>query len=255
MGNLIKMDLYRMNKARSFRVCLILAFILGLLSTPLEKAMYALGSLLSSDESLVFAPTASLSDMIAQPVSALIYMLALLSVVSFFYADIEGGYIKNIAGQMPKKGFTVLSRYLAAIPHNLAFLVFGFAGNVIGTLLFRKIVGGGAIPESVVIFLLRLLLLQGICAILLLFVTTMRNKSMGVVLAVLFGLPVMFLIYMAINSGLRQIFSNVDITPYMPDQVLQEVRPDKLRALLVSLVTTGVFLPLSIHIFDKRDVR
>ena len=32
MGNLIRMDLYRMNKAKSFRVCLILAFVFALFS-------------------------------------------------------------------------------------------------------------------------------------------------------------------------------------------------------------------------------
>ena len=35
MGNLIRMDLYRMNRGKSFRVCLILAFAVALLATPL----------------------------------------------------------------------------------------------------------------------------------------------------------------------------------------------------------------------------
>ena len=42
MGNLIRMDLYRMNKAKSFRVCLILTFAFALASTPLEKLLYDL---------------------------------------------------------------------------------------------------------------------------------------------------------------------------------------------------------------------
>ena len=34
MGNLIRMDLYRMNRAKSFRVCLILSFVIALAATP-----------------------------------------------------------------------------------------------------------------------------------------------------------------------------------------------------------------------------
>ena len=41
MGKLLRMDLYRMRKAKSFWVCLILAFLFGLLSTPgVKKLVY-----------------------------------------------------------------------------------------------------------------------------------------------------------------------------------------------------------------------
>jgi len=57
-------------------------------------------------------------------------------------------------------------------------------------------------------------------------------------------------------SGLQQLFnSEITITPYMPDQVLKENNPGIVRALLVSAVTIGVFLPLSIRVFDKKDVK
>jgi len=256
MGNLIKMDLYRMNKAKSFRVCLILVFVLALASTPLEKALTLLAKSLAPDETADFAATVNLSEIIGSPLSALMIMLALLSVVSFFFADMEAGYIKNIAGQMPKKGFSVLSRYIAAVPHNIAFMLTGLAGNLIGTLPLRRIIVDGAVPESAGIFLLKLLLLHCICAILLLFVTSFRNKSIGIVLAVLLGLPVMSLIYLGINTGLEKIFGGeVNIAPYMPDQILKETKPELIRALLVSAVTIGIFLPLSIRVFDKKDVK
>ena len=41
----------------------------------------------------------------------------------------------------------------------------------------------------------------------------------------------------------------------MPDQLLREASPKTLRAVLVSAVTVGVFLPLSIRVFDKKDVK
>ena len=255
MGNLVRMDIYRMLRAKSFRVCLITAFVLALCATPVEWGLTMLARSLSNDTP-PFPDTVQLASLISHPASALIYMLAFLSAVIFFYADIEAGYIKNIAGQMPKKGFSVLSRYIAAMPHNLLFLAVGLIGNLIGSVLLRKITMDGDLLGSIVTFALRFLLMQAVCAILLLTTTSFRNKSLGMILAVMLGLPVMALIYIGINSGLGQLFGKpVDITPYLPDQVLKEDAPDVLRALLVSAVTIGIFLPLSIRIFDKKDVK
>ncbi len=256
MGNLIRMDLYRMNKAKSFRVCLILTFALALISTPLEKLIYSLGNMLKVDNLGGFAAAANLCGMIASPLSVIMVMLAFLSIVCFFHADMESGYIKNIAGQMPRRGFSILSRFIAAVPHNLAFMLAGLAGTLIGTLPLQQIVVEGSILESVGTFLLRLLLMQGVCSILLLCTASLRNKSLGMILAVLLGLPLMGLIYLGVNTGLQQLFgSGFSVIPYMPDQVLQEAQPELIRSILVAAATIGIFLPLSIRVFDKRDVK
>ena len=181
--------------------------------------------------------------------------LILLSLCAFYYADMENGYIKNIAGQMPMKGFTILSRFLDAAMHNLFFILAGIIGNVIGTLLVQRITADSAVADSFRILALKFILLQSICAILLLVVSTFRSKSLGMILAVLFGLGLTSLIYLGINSGLQQIFrKDIDITRYMPDSVMGENPLDTLKAILVSAVTTGIFLPLSIRIFDRKDV-
>ena len=255
MGNLIRMDLYRMNKAKSFRVCLLVTFLLALLSTPLIMALEALARMLAPNSIEETKMVYNLVDHIANPASSLGYMLCLLSAVMFFYADIEGGFIKNIAGQMPKKGFTILSRFFATVPHCLVFMLAGFIGDLIGSAPFIQITVEGSLLKAAGVFCLKLLLLESICSILLLITSSFRNKSLGMILAVLLGLPVMYLIYMAINAGLDQVFKGANIVPYMPDQVLKEEYPGAFRALLVSAVTIGIFLPLSIRVFDKKDVK
>ena len=255
MGNLIRMDLYRMNKAKSFRVCLILAFVLALCATPLEWAILQLGKVLDSSKYVAMSPTTDLAKLIASPMASINIMLALLSVVCFFHADMENGYIKNIAGQMPKRGYSILSRYIAAIVHSLVFMLVSLAGYIAGSLPFQQVVVQSSIGEAVLYFILKWLLLQAICAILLLVTASFRNKSLGMILAVLLGLPLMGLIYLGINTGLGQVIKGADINPYMPDMVLRETAPDKLRALLVAAVTIGVFLPLSIRVFDAKDIK
>ena len=267
MGNLVRMDLYRMFKGRSFKVCLIIAFVLALGQTPFGKLMVYLANMLSSETSIKFPESTELSLIIGDPLPLLNGMLAMLSVTMFFHADVEFGYIKNIAGQMPKKGFTVFSKFLAAIPHNLVFMLVGVIGNLIGTLLCQRIVFDAQVLDGVRIFLLRFLLLQSICAILLLVSGSLGSKSLGTVLAVLLGMGLLGLVYGAIDAGLNQLFRNKGfaLNDYMPDQLLGRpythdptpITPNLNTwvSIIVAAVTTGIFLPGAIHVFDRKDVK
>ena len=53
MTNLIKMDLHRMFRARSFKVCLILAFSFGFIGMPLLKLFSFLLNIIPGAESSV----------------------------------------------------------------------------------------------------------------------------------------------------------------------------------------------------------
>ena len=256
MGKLIRMDLYRMMKERAFLICLLLTFLLALGSTPFARLIYSLANTLSVGTVEPFPAETNLSVMISDPFPVLGFMLLLLSLCFFFYADMENGYIKNIAGQMPMKGFTVLSKFMAAAVHNLIFIAVSIIGSIIGTLIFQRIVMDAGVPDSFRVLALKFLLIQSICAILLLVVTTLRAKSLGMVLAVLFGLGLTSLIYLGINQGLNSLFGgNIDIAQYMPDTVMSENPLGTLKALAVAVVTGFVFLLPAIRIFDRRDVK
>lgn len=256
MANLIRMDVYRITKSKSFWVCLIIAAALALIATPFEKLMYTLARALS-DEAGSFDNTVNFSKLISYPFALLNAMLALLSASSFFYADQENGYIKNIAGQMPKKGYTVLSKFIAVGPHNLIFMVTCLIAGLLGTLPFRSVIFDGAILEGIGRFFLAFLLMQALCSILLFAATGLANRSFGTVLAVLFGTGLLALVYMGIDSGLNQIFTkkSFSIAEYMPDQLLGDTSASMLRCLIVSIITCAIFLPLTIRIIDKKDVK
>lgn len=256
MGNLIRMDIYRMFRAKSFVVCLTTAFIVALAQTPLEQALYSLASVLGSQ---VTPPVreANFSTILRDPLPMINGMMLFISVALFFYADIENGYIKNIAGQVPRKGYTALSKFIAVIPHNLIFMLVGVAGMLAGTVIFKRIIIDEATLDGLRVFLLKFLLAQGICAILLTVVSALGNKSLGMVLAVLMGLGLLRLAYLGIDMGLKQVFPNMSfsISDYMPDQVLGQSNPDTLTALLVALVSGGIFLPLAVGVVDRKDVK
>ena len=244
MRNLFNMDLYRMFRAKSFKVCLGLAFLFAAAGLPLLKLLTNVAARLSPD-----------SAILQSPLSMIPLLLCLLSVVFFFYADMESGYIKNIAGQMPKRGFSILSRFLASVVHNLIFMAVGAIGAIIGTLITMKLSVDSNMADGILTFVLKLLLLQAICSVLLLVTASLRSKSFGIVLAVLFGVGAMTLLYSALDSGLDLLIKGAKIAPYMPDTLWDETRPDTVRALLSGMITVGIFLPLSIRVFDHKDVK
>ncbi len=256
MGNLIRMDLYRMRKAKSFWVYLILVFVLSLAVTPLARLMVTFSRLMDI-EAPAFPETARLGAIISDPFSLVNALLIMLSVCGFYYADMESGYIKNIAGQMPRKSFVIMSRFLASIPHNLLFMLVGVAGYLLGTLPFQRIVTDAGLADGIIVFLLKLLVLQSICAILLLTTATFRNKALGMILAVLMGMGLMSLIYMGIDSALNQLIPQkaFQIADYMPDQLLGKQRPDTVTCLAVSCVTCVLFLIPALRIFDQKEVK
>ena len=261
MRNLFNMDLYRMFRAKSFKVCLGLAFLFAAAGLPLLKLLTNVAARLSPDSAVTPFPASNdLSSILQSPLSMIPLLLCLLSVVFFFYADMESGYIKNIAGQMPKRGFSILSRFLASVVHNLIFMAVGAIGAIIGTLITMKLSVDSNMADGILTFVLKLLLLQAICSVLLLVTASLRSKSFGIVLAVLFGVGAMTLLYNALDSGLDLLIKGFKIAPYMPDTLLDNPFDANgnlmvVRSLLSAAATIGIFLPLSIGVFDKRDVK
>ena len=257
MADLFRMDLYRMRKARAFIICLILAFVMALADAPLGKLMITLAKMIAPESTETFVLNTSLSQIIANPFPMMNLMIILLSLCSFFYADQENGYVKNIAGQVPMKGLTILSKFLAALVHNLIFIAVGIIGNLIGSLIVMKVtMDSASLLTSLRDLGLKLLLLQSMAAILLLVVSSLRLKSVGYILAVLFGLGMTSLVYTGINEGLGHLLNTtVNIIPYMPDSAMSMVSVDPLRSLLVAVAWGAVFLILAIRIFDRRDVK
>ena len=339
MGNLIKMDLYRMVRSKTVYVCLILTFALALAMAPLEKLLSSLADIFNgetekkeasfdagsltglSEEDMVkvreifekyglqdieedmdeesfeamlkekgideealkhdlvavvgnkntekqsngiFDPNTTLDELLRDPFLMFGAMLLMISVCSFFYADVENGYIKNIAGQMPKKGFTIVSKFTASVAHNLIFMAAGFAGNLLGSLLVKHI-SAGELGTGISIFFLKLLLIQGISAMLVLFVSTFRNKSLGTVVAVVMGLGLMGLMYSLIDTGIEKLWSGWPdlFSKYMPDNLLGFRKPSDdmsmgdfvLASIVVSGLFIAVFLNLAVNLFDKKDVK
>ena len=65
----------------------------------------------------------------------------------------------------------------------------------------------------------------------------------------------MSLLYGAVDTGLNMQIKGVCIFPYMPDNPLEgNGIPLAVPVILSAAATIAVFLPVSIRVFDRRDV-
>lgn len=261
MANLIKMDLRRLFLSKVFYITMgIVAFlnIVILTAIPLLTKMFAPGA---------EASVTKLSDIIANPFSIPWMIIAVfISMVSFSYADMANGYIKNIAGQIPRKSDTVVSKFAVIGVHNLIFIAVSSLSMVLGNLIGSAfgtytIEADPLIMNGVLTLFLKWLLSMAICSILLLLTTGVRNKTLAAIVGVIFGTGTLGLVYMGLSSAVTNIFKTegFNLAMYMPDGLMGVVNVSAntgvLNTVIVSVVCIALFFALTIRIFNTRDIK
>ena len=253
MINLIKMEGYKLRTSKLFIILLSIIFVLN---TAISLAGPLFGKMLTGQ-----ASPASLADQIASPFSFLLLMTAVyISATSFLYIDFSGGYIKNIAGQVGDRGKIVFSKFIIIGLHNLIFFAAGALSNVLGSLIAGVLVNEGNVFLAILTLLLKWLLSMAVSSILLFFTVGIRNKSLGIITAVVFGANVFSLMYMGLGMAVENIFHvSVNIGDFMPDSLMGAVSVGNnelvVNGLVVSAVFIAAFLILTYIVFKKRDVK
>lgn len=264
MGKLIKMDTYRLIQSKLFWILGGTLFAINFLMAFGLPFLYEVMENMSDDpDAFKISKEISFSGIVSDPVSGFMLILMFVSATAFLYADIRNGYIKNIAGQLPKKGQTAISKFVVAILHNCIFMVLGFLGSYIGYLACPKmtVVYDNKLASGLVVLLLRLILSMSMVAIILFITTGLRNKTLASVVGVMFSVGALGLLYTGINklieiAGLREF----DVTDYIPDQLYGKrfdlaAANSVISAAIVGVIFCVVFLALTVAVFNKRDVK
>lgn len=263
MGNLIKMDFYRMLHSKTFLVSNIVIFLLNIVGKIFEMIMTNISNNLAKEMSseaavIEFNKTAELSSVFINPfwISMMIIVI-LISAVTFSYADISNGFIKNIAGQVNQKGYTVISKFFVLCVHNFIFLSVGSISRVVS----QFVIGGSINVDSenmaiaIATFLCKWLLLQALSAIILFISTGLKNKTLASVIGVILGSGSLMILHLMIDSEVERIL-NVNLSNYDPSTLIQGGTGFMFaNAIGVSLVVIAIFLPLTVTIFNKTDVK
>ena len=211
--------------------------------------------------------TESFSEGISNPFYIWLFIVIMyISLINFFYADIAGGYIKNLAGQVRNKRDLLFSKLIAGVIHNLVFLVVGVVSNIICIVILStsgliEMKDDENIFAAVITLLLVWMLSAAIAAMLLFITNAVKNKTFATVAAVFFATGALGLVYMGVNSAVSNIFktSNFDLANYMPDTLIGSVNvaanTSVIVPVIVSIAFTVVFTALSIVVFNSRDVK
>ncbi len=266
MGNIIKMDFYRMFRAKSFIISNIILFFIALSNRPIQLGFDALAANLSAtaEEPYVsMAETikrANFAELLSDPfVFSLSIILVLIPAVVFSYADLANGFIKNIAGQVSNKGYTVVSKFVVLCVHNLIFMFVGVLGNIFSVLIvssFSGIKEVGNIGTALATFAIKWLLLMALTAILLFFTTGLKNKTLASVIGVIFGSGALSILHLMIDD-IAQRALKFNPSDYDPTVLMGSASANVLvvNAIVVSLVVIAIFIPLTVKVFNKTDVK
>lgn len=275
MLNLIKMDLFRLLRSKTLRVGLVAAAIVAASSLLLSLGLLEIIKATSggSDPSaaadlavlfpcLAFLAGASWGDIVLYGVGSFSLFIGCMITASFIGSEQSCGYVKNIAGQIPHKGFLAISKFVAtSVAMALVLLVYLAVCAPLTSVLFSSyITNGYAIGELIGAFALRLLLFVAVNAVIVFLCTLTKSHAAAMVTGAILGIGVTAIVYFAISSVLGMLKIKFDVANLMPDGVngmlncnnLVEILP---KALIVSLVFIVGFVTGTYLLTEKRDVR
>ena len=252
MGNLIKMDLYKIRKAKMTYICLLVAVGLTVL---IEGLMPMLLNMLNTDVEV--DKVQSFGKLISSP---FLTTLMFLSAAHFSYIDIADGYIKNIAGQLANKGNTVISKFVAVSVHNLVFLlVDGAAMGVAGMICYD--VDMSNIAEGLGTILLQWFISLGIVALIFFFTNGIKSNVLGYIITILFCFGATNGLYLGINAGLHKlgVSESFSIGDYALENLIDTASfvdgKDVALGIIMAVIYICLFMWLTVTLFNKKDVK
>lgn len=246
MLNIIKSDLYRMFKAKSFYVMQILIFLYNII---VVVAM--------DNESIgTFISWISINNI---PLLTGIFMSI------FTYSDYKNGYIKNIAGIVPSKVHLLLSKMVIAVIYILiSFAVYIFSG-LLFSLIFAK---HGFTYDASFIQILKCLgvhfvLHFAMAMITITLITLTRSNALACTISILAPTSTLFSIAYGITTVLKVykiIPSSFDISPFFISPYFSRIdylsgSEIILKALVVAVVYIAVLTAISVYAIKKKDIK
>ena len=273
MLNMIKMDLYRMFRTKSMYVVWIVLAVSVLFTTFMCKTDYDLLSKEDTVRQEQFAePTAeniNVGMMVTLPTEpgekVTVYdiffansqgkfyaLFLVIFAVMFSTADIGSGYIKNIGGQVQKRGALIFSKSIALAVFTVltmagAFLLQGAANYII----FKELTWGSS-KAVLSYFLTELALHYALVLICMAIAIILKNNVIS--------MNIMSIVYGLINSAVRKMgIQNFQIYKYTITGKLSllSMNPsgnECLAAFGVAIVFAVIMIAASSAVFQKRDI-
>lgn len=180
--------------------------------------------------------------------------------VMFATADIKSGYIKNIGGQVPRRGVLVVSKAVALALFTVITLAGIFLFQAAANMVVFKSVVWGDWKVIIPYFLTQLVLNYAFVLICVAMAVIIKNNVVSMTLSVCLTMNMMSIIYDLISYAIYKIgIHNFDIYKYtitgkMTMLPMNVSTNDVVSSMCVAATFIIIMLSLSSYIFQKRDI-
>jgi ABC-type transport system involved in multi-copper enzyme maturation permease subunit len=180
---------------------------------------------------------------------------------SFIGSEQSCGYTKNFAGQLPNRGYMAVSKFaVTSVAQVIVLVIYAAVSAALVPVFFGKYVTGYSIAALLEALGLRLMLHIAVNAIIVFICTLTKSHAIAMVLGSIFGLGITQIAYWAASMVLRIAKINFDIGQYMPDGLngqisIASIGSIYIKAIIVSVAFTAVFLIANYIVVSKRDVK
>ena len=269
MFNLLRMDLRRLFRSRSFYIILAVTAALIVLLVGMVSAVADPEKLDALEDSGVVVTGGTSEDMRQELLgmtqldfvheclgSGFLLMIACIGVTLFVYSDFSSGFIKNLCFARPRRWEYVLSKLLAAGVYSGILTVLGVAASLLCAFFFRISPEASHVGD-ILQYTFWLWLLHWAFALMGLgLVLLTRGSTIGIVLSVLSGGG----LTAALLSNLCQRFGWPDLAQYLLSSVVSRqcvplLGASQMTMILACCVGWAVLYTLgSLLVMEKRDI-
>lgn len=187
-------------------------------------------------------------------------LFLIIFAVMFSTADIKSGYIKNIGGQVPRRGVLVVSKAVALALFTVITLAGIFLFQAAANMIVFKSVVWDDWKVIIPYFLTQLVLNYAFVLICVAMAVIIKNNVISMTLSVCLTMNMMSIIYDLISYAIYKIgIHNFDIYKYtitgkMTMLPMNVSTNDVVSSMCVAAAFIVIMLTLSSYIFQKRDI-
>lgn len=273
MLNLIKMDFYRLFKTKAWKIGIIVGAIFAFCASLINFGIVELINIVSKEDPGVamsigmfltvasWASGVNFAEIVLTGTGMLSLFVSCMMAASFIGDEQSCGYVKNIAGQVPNRGYLLISKFVTTCFIHLTVLaIYTVVCSIFAGIFFNKYITGYAIGTMLAGISLRFILFCAINAVVLFFCTLTKSHSISMVIGAIFGTGISSLGYKVITLILSVAKISVNMETITPDGINGLINASSiggiaLRAFMVSAVFIAAFLTGAVLLFNKRDVK
>lgn len=273
MFNLIKMDLRRLTRTKSFWIMIAVAVLLAGFSVymtdytrELQQDIYAeSGGVFFSVESQPWlVGKLNFTDLVNIDAAGLsLTLLCAIFVPLFVNAEQKNGYIKNIAGQLPNRSALVLSKLVAvAVQVLVIFATYILSMAILGKIFWGADLGLESVGGFAKMVSLHYLLHVSFATVIMALTIFLRGSGLAMTYGILASSTMTSLVYALVDTLLHKcgISDKFSVGNYAIENCIGIVSPDLAgkdlaRVLVVGITFLVAFAAAAMAVMQKRDVK